>query len=97
MERYEDFWKVTEDALIFACKSLNLTYESSVRARLMETYLHPNPYSEVSQALSALSNYTLAILSNGSPRMLKAVVENAGLEGIFAHIISADEGSCHVW
>jgi len=91
MERYGDFWKVTEDALIFACKSLNLQCGSSIHDRLMEGYLHLNPYPEVQQALNALSNYTLAILSNGSPRMLKAMVENAGLEGTFTHIISADE------
>ncbi|MGB7291713.1 MAG: haloacid dehalogenase type II [Thermodesulfobacteriota bacterium] len=91
MERYADFWKVTEDALIFACKTLGLPCESSIRDRLMEAYLHLNPYPEVQQALNALSNYTLAILSNGSPRMLKAMVENAGLERTFTHIISADE------
>lgn len=95
MGRYEDFWKVTEDALIFACKTLNLLSESSVRDRLMEAYLHLDPYPEVQQALSALSNYSLAILSNGSPRMLKALVESAGLEGIFTHIISADEAGIY--
>ena len=47
MGRYEDFWKVTEDALIFACKTLNLLCESSVRNRLMEVYLHLDPYPEV--------------------------------------------------
>lgn len=95
MGLYEDFWKVTEDALIFACKTLNLRCESSVRDRLMEAYLHLDPYPEVRQALSALSNYTLAILSNGSPRMLKALVESVRLEGIFTHIISADEAGIY--
>ncbi len=91
MGRYEDFWKVTEDALIFACKTLNLLCKSSVHDRLMEAYLHLDPYPEVQQVLSALSNYLLAILSNGSLPMLETLVESAGLEGIFTHIISADE------
>jgi 2-haloacid dehalogenase len=91
MGRYKDFWKVTEDALIFACTTLNLPCKLSIRNRLMEAYLHLGPYPEVRQALSTLSNYTLAILSNGSLRMLKALVENAKLKGIFTYIISADE------
>ena len=33
----------------------------------------------------------LAILSNGSPTMLAAVVRNAGLEGIFDAVLSVEE------
>ncbi len=91
MGRYEDFWQVTEDALVFACQALNLPLEPPARARLMEAYLHLEAYPEVPAALKALSNHPLAILSNGSPRMLKAAVESAGLEGTFAYLISADE------
>ena len=91
MGRYEDFWRVTESALVFACKSLNLPCPPETRAELMEAYLHLQPYPEVPQALKALSGYTRAILSNGSPRMLQAAVESAGLHGIFSHGISVDE------
>src|SRR5207253_8179238 len=72
MGRYEDFWQVTESALVFACKSLNLSCSPATRTQLMEAYLHLDPYTEVREALKALSNYPLAILSNGSPRMLHA-------------------------
>ena len=95
MERYEDFRKVTEDALIFACKTLNLPYDSSTIDHLMEAYLNLDPYPEVRQTLSALSNSLLAILSNGSPWMLKSLVKSAGLEGVFTHVISADEASIY--
>lgn len=91
MNRHEDFWKVTESALVFACKALNLPCEPATRTRLMDAYLHIDPYSEVQQALSTLSDYTLAILSNGSPKMLQAAIENTRLEGAFAYVISADE------
>ena len=33
----------------------------------------------------------MVILSNGSPKMLAAAVENAGLKGVFADVISVDE------
>jgi len=91
MDRYEDFWQVTESALVFACRSLQLECPLATRQRLMDAYLHLEPFPEVRHALQSLSHYKLAILSNGSPRMLTAVVESTGLKGIFADVISVDE------
>ena len=91
MGQYEDFWKVTELALVFACRSLSLACPTKTRQDLMESYLHLDTFPEVKSALSKLSDYKLAILSNGSPKMLAAAVESAGLKGIFADVISADE------
>ena len=91
MGRYEDFWQVTEAALIFACRSLGLDCPPATREKLMDSYLHLDPFPEVRQALQSLVRYKLAILSNGSPRMLAAVVESAGLKGVFANVISVDE------
>lgn len=91
MGRYQDFWAVTERALVYACKVLGLDCQAPTRARLMEAYLYLDPFPDVRPALEALPHYELAILSNGSPRMLKAVVESAGMAGLFAQVISADE------
>jgi len=91
MGRYEDFWQVTESALAFACRSLQLACPPATRQRLMDGYLHLDPFPEVRQALQSLARYKLVILSNGSPRMLAAVVENAGLKDVFADVISVDE------
>lgn len=95
MGRYKDFWQVTESALAFACMSLGLSCPPDTRAKLMETYLHLDPFPEVQEALRALSDYSLAILSNGSPRMLRAAVESADLKGIFSRIISVDEAKIY--
>jgi len=95
MGRYKDFWQVTESALVFGCKSLGLSCPPDTRAKLIETYLHLNPFPEVQQTLRALSGYLLAILSNGYPRMLKAVVESAGLKGIFRCTLSVDEAKIY--
>lgn len=91
MGRYEDFWTVTELALVFACNSLSLACPAETRRELMEAYLHLDTFPEVNSALRKLSQHKLAILSNGSPKMLDAVVENAGLNGVFAKVISVDE------
>jgi 2-haloacid dehalogenase len=82
---------VTESGLVFACKNLGLSCPPPVRAQLMSAYLHLEPFGEVRQALRALKDYSLAILSNGSPRMLRAAVKSAGLDGVFAQVISVDE------
>src|SRR5258708_6096354 len=89
-ERYEEFWRVTESALAFACNSLSLACPAETRRELMESYLHLDTFPEVRPALDKLAQHRLAILSNGSPKMLDAGVENAGLKGIFADVISAD-------
>jgi 2-haloacid dehalogenase len=91
MGRYQDFWQVTESALVFACRSLGLDCPPATRQKLMDSYLHLDPFAEVRQALQSLARYKLAILSNGSPRMLAAVVENAGMKAVFADVISVDE------
>jgi 2-haloacid dehalogenase len=93
MGRYQDFWKVTEDGLVFAAKSLNLKLEPDKRKRLMEAYLSLAAFPDVAQGLKELSGagYQLGILSNGTPRMLREAAKSAGIEGSFAHVISVDE------
>lgn len=89
--QYEDFWKVTESALVFACRSLDLACPAETRKSLMDSYLRLAIFPDVKPALHELSQYKLAILSNGSPTMLTAAVENAGLKPLFADVISVDE------
>ncbi len=90
MGHYRDFWQITRDGLIFACRSLKVPLEPPVLDRLLEAYLHLGVYPEVGAALADLAAVPRVILSNGSPRMLETVVENAGLRGAFSRIISVD-------
>src|SRR5271156_5397599 len=77
MGRYEDFWKVTESALVFTCHDMKLPCDAATRAQLMESYLHLDLFPEVKEALKLLCRRPLVILSNGTLRMLRAVVKNA--------------------
>ena len=88
---YQDFWRITQDALVFACQSLNLDCPPVLQERLMDGYLQLDTFPEVVRALDSLSGKTLAILSNGSPYMLSEVVAHAGLSGRFTQVISVDE------
>jgi 2-haloacid dehalogenase len=91
MGRYEDFWQVTRDGLVYACRLLGLASTREQIEHLMEAYLSLSPFADVPAALDSLSGFPLAILSNGSPAMLQDVVRNAGFEGRFQHVLSVDE------
>jgi 2-haloacid dehalogenase len=83
MDRYEDFWKVTGDSLIFALKALDLQASQEIRSALLNEYLRLKAYPEVREALELLSNRKLAILSNGTLQMLNPLVRNANLTEAF--------------
>ena len=84
MGRYEDFNRVTAAALDWSLESLALEAGEAERAALMGEYRRLAPFPEVPAALEALSaQRALAILSNGHPEMLEAVVDHAGLRGRF--------------
>ena len=91
MVKYEDFWQVTQDGLVFACRSLGLTPSHDQIDQLMQAYLTLVPFPEVAAALDALDRLPCSILSNGSPIMLASVVRNAGLDSHFQHVLSVDE------
>ena len=77
MRRYEDFSVVTRESLAYTLRCLGLRYDEAVFARIMEKYLHLDLYPDALAALSAMKDRKLAILSNGSPDMLGALVKNS--------------------
>jgi 2-haloacid dehalogenase len=90
--KYVDFWQLTGDALDFALDSLNLG-QPNLRNHLLEQYLKLSAYPEVTNILLHLKSVGLkcAILSNGSPRMLAAAVEHAGIKALLDAVLSVDE------
>ena len=90
--RYVDFWKVTEDALVFAATMLHLDLSTDKRAQLMAAYLDLKAYADVRPALESLqrAGIRLALLSNMTRTMLEAATKNAGFEGLFEFTLSTD-------
>ena len=93
MGRHRDFWLVTEDALVYAARSLELDLTDARRARLMDAYLSLEAFGDVRPGLEALRarGVRLAILSNGEPRMLEAAARSAGIDTLLDTIISVEE------
>ncbi len=90
MGRYEDFWAVTESALGYALRRLELTATEAQVTTLMKAYLSLACFPEVPGALARLDGRPRAILSNGSPRMLDAAVRSSGLDRHLQNVISVD-------
>ena len=90
--RHADFWQVTGDALDFALETLGIA-DSGLRSRLMDLYLKLAPYPEVPEVLGRLkaAGLRVAILSNGSPRMLEAAVDAAGIAAMVEAVLSVEE------
>jgi 2-haloacid dehalogenase len=91
-KEYRDFWQVTEDALVFAAKRLNLDLGREQRTQLMGAYLKLTTWPDAAPALRALKDagMRLAFLSNFTAEMLAAGIRNSGLEGVFEHVLSTD-------
>ncbi|WP_047151139.1 haloacid dehalogenase type II [Aneurinibacillus tyrosinisolvens] len=93
MGRYEDFWEVTRDALVFTLKEQKVEWSDEALSDILNEYLHLKPYNEVPAALGKLQvqGKQLAVLSNGTPHMLQSVIRHAGLASKFSYVISVDE------
>jgi 2-haloacid dehalogenase len=90
--RHADFWQVTGDALDYALEALDLA-DGALRDRLMNLYLTLAVFPEVPEVLRRLkaAGLATAILSNGSPPMLRAAVEGAGIGGLLDAVLSVEE------
>ena len=91
MDRYQDFWHITEAALRTALAQLQMDASEAQIRQLLDAYLAPVAFPDAIIALDALCDDPLAILSNGTPKMLEAAVRNNALESYFSSVISADQ------
>jgi 2-haloacid dehalogenase len=91
MGAYADFWQLTEQALDHAFSRVP-SANRALRADLLDAYMRLDCYPEVPSVLRALkaSGAKLAILSNGTPRMLDAAVRSAALDTVLDEVFSVD-------
>jgi 2-haloacid dehalogenase len=89
--RYVDFWTLTERALDYAFARV-ASVNRALRLKLLEAYLSLDAFPDATNALAELKSLgaRLAILSNGSPPMLDAVVQASGIGGLLDAVFSVD-------
>ena len=91
MKRHKNFWQVTEDSLDKSMKTYKI--DSSMKNELLDLYKKLSPFKEVPEVLKLLKekNFKLAILSNGTPSLLKELVKSNKLDNIFDDLFSIEE------
>lgn len=90
MGKYRSFWEISEESLVFTLRAIGLEYDDAKIARIMDKYLHLDPYPDCLATLDALKGRPLAILSNGNQEILDALVENTGVSDKLDKVISID-------
>lgn len=96
MGRHADFWAVTGEALDYAMAATGVR-DPSLRAELMQLYLELAPYPDAVATVAAVKRAGIktAILSNGTPTMLTAIVNAAALTEHLDAVISIE--ACGVY
>ena len=91
MDRYKDFWQITEDSLDKSMKVYKI--DNSLKKELLNLYKKLSVFPEVKQTLIKLKEkkLKLAILSNGTPTLLNGLVNSNNLNDLFDDIFSIDE------
>jgi 2-haloacid dehalogenase len=99
MQRHVDFNQVTQDALRVACEALAVDYTDAVLEELNLAYRTLQLFADARSALATFNategksrpKPKLAILSNGAPDMLGAVVKHNGFESLLDEVLSVEE------
>ena len=90
MKKHKNFWEITEDSLDHTMETFKIKKE--MKNELLDLYKKLNPYSEVKECLEGLKakKIKIAILSNGTPDLLKGLVESNNIQNYFDDIFSIE-------
>jgi 2-haloacid dehalogenase len=91
MGSYRDFWELTRAGLTHAAGMLKLELSAQQAQTLLEQYWQLQTFPEAKEALTKLhGRLPLAILSNGTPDMLKRAALYSGIDTLLTDILSVD-------
>ena len=90
--RHADFFKVTEDALVYTAEAMKLDLGSEARRELLDAYLRLKPWPDAVDALRRLkaSGIKIITISNFSQEMLRANADRAGITALFDELLSTE-------
>lgn len=93
MDRYEDFGWCTRKALEYALAAGGHELATGAKDSLIGHYNDLEAFPDAAPALKELRDqgHVLAVLSNGAPTMLDAVLKASDLRQYFDEVISVDE------
>ena len=89
---HEDFFKVTEDAMLYTLASMKLEASKEQKQALLNAFLTLKPWPDAVESLKKLkaSGVKLIALSNLSSMMLKSNADHAGIIELFDALVSTE-------
>lgn len=92
MGQYQDFRQVTSRALVFALASAGVSVAGDQLQHILAGYDRLPAFPDAEPALQALADlgYDLAVLSNGTPGMIRGCLASSGLDGYLSRQVSVD-------
>lgn len=96
-DRHEDFFKVTEDALIYTAEMLELELTPEKREKLLNAYLTLELWPDAADGLRKLkaNGVKIITIANFSEKMLRANADNAGITDLFDELLSTEVNSTY--
>lgn len=90
--QHEDFFKVTEDALVYTAEAMKLPLSDHDKAELLDAYLTLELWPDAIEGLKKLraSGLRIITIANFSPKMLRANAEHAGIADLFDELLSTE-------
>ena len=90
--QHEDFFKVTEDALVYTAEAMKLDLTPEARKKLLNAYLTLKPWRDAVDALRKLkaAGVHVITIANFSGKMLRANAEGAGITDLFDELLSTE-------
>ena len=90
--RYVDFFRVTEDALVYTANALRLDLTPERKTSLLNAYMHLKPWPDAEASLRKLKEAGVRVITiaNFSPAMLRSNADGAHLTDLFDELLSTD-------
>jgi 2-haloacid dehalogenase len=91
-DTYQDFWTVTQEALIFAAKTVKVDLTDEKHTKLMNAYMNLKIWPDVLPALKGFKDagIKLVFLSNMTEKMLRQNIKGNDLDDMFDDVFSTD-------
>jgi 2-haloacid dehalogenase len=92
MGQYQDFRQVTSRALAFALASAGVSADGGQLQQILAGYDRLPAFADAEPALQALADAgcEMAVLSNGTPGMIRSCLASSGLDGYLSPQVSVD-------
>jgi 2-haloacid dehalogenase len=92
MGQYQDFRQVTSRALAFALASADVGADGGQLQQILAGYDRLPAFPDAEPALQALADggCEMAVLSNGTPDMIRSCLASSGLDGYLSRQVSVD-------